>query len=249
MNAVLRDTINLDLNLALDADALAESRLARHLFADAPVSLRAVDARAPLRGLSDAEAAAILHASPKRIEDFRRGRHVAHRLLRDLDHAVDSLLNDDAGVPRWPRGIVASLSHTQGLAIACGAPAGAVRLLGVDAEPAARRLDRSAWPYVFSPLECDTLSRMPDAAADAWALRLFSLKESAYKATYPLLQRRLALTRIAAAPLHWEPDADVMLTVPGQLPMRGRHCRFGAHVLSAVVVCAAQQPVTVPTSV
>ena len=222
----------------LDTDTLAERRLARRLFGREPVRLHIVQAGQPLRELSAEEWATMAHAYSKRIDDFRRGRHVAHRLLQDLQQPCASLLNDKAGIPNWPQNIVASLSHTQSLAIACGADSGAIRSLGIDAELGSRRLDPSAWPYVFSLRECEALNGLPPERRGDWALRLFSLKESAYKATYHALQRRLALTRIDAVPQSWDEDADVILTVPGQLPMRGRHCRFGAHIVSAVVMLA-----------
>lgn len=154
--------------------------LAHRLFPGTSVLVRTGLSEPEPSALSTEERAAVAQASPKRVDDYCRGRAAAHRLLEALDVRCASLLNDIDGVPQWPRGIVASLSHTQGLAVACGASAQRVRALGIDAEPTDRVLSSMAWRYVFCEHESVALTALPAMLREDWAMRLFSLKESAY---------------------------------------------------------------------
>jgi 4'-phosphopantetheinyl transferase EntD len=88
--------------------------------------------------------------------------------------------------PMWPAGVTGSISHAAGLAVAVTAPTThGVAGLGVDIEPA-EPLDAELWAHVLTPAE-RALCEASDDDRGLHATRIFSAKEAAFKAVYPLL--------------------------------------------------------------
>lgn len=127
-------------------------------------------------------------ASPKRRAEFAAGRLCAARAMRLLDECLaDGVgVNDDRS-PRWPAGVVGSITHTDGFAAAAVAKRSVVRGLGIDSEivqsggalEAVKRL-------APTNLEKDLISRLELPWPRAFFL-LFSAKESIYKCLNPIV--------------------------------------------------------------
>ncbi|CUU56368.1 4'-phosphopantetheinyl transferase EntD (siderophore biosynthesis) [Parafrankia irregularis] len=160
----------------------------------------------PDAALFPAEAAVLTRAVDKRRREFTTGRICAHRALRALGEAAVPILPGEHREPRWPDGVVGSITHTAGYraAVVARTVAGRAVSVGIDAEP------NEATPggvlrEISLPDERDRLTELGRAhPAVAWDRLLFSAKESVYKAWFPLARRWLGFG-----------DADLTLTVDG----------------------------------
>lgn len=139
----------------------------------------------PVEDLSELfpeERAGISRAVPKRQAEFAGGRLAARAALRQLGLPDVAIPKGADRAPVWPEGVVASITHTEGLCLAMAARARDWRGLGIDLEvdrPMRSELIRS----IASVPELARLSPMPFSRA---GVRIFSAKEAAYKAQYPL---------------------------------------------------------------
>lgn len=163
------------------------------------------------------EAALVTRAVPQRRREFATGRHCARAALARLGVPPAPLLPWPSGAPRWPAGVVGSITHCEGYRAAAVARTPEVVTLGLDAEPA-------------SPLPGGVLRLVSDAGEQAWIRELgaaepevcwdrllFSAKESVYKAWFPLAGRWLDF---AEASVTVDPDAGTFaaaLLVPGPI--------------------------------
>ena len=123
------------------------------------------------------EAQAIAGAVPLRQHEFAAGRKAARAALR---RPLPIPMGADRA-PVWPPGWVGSITHAGGWAIA--AVSADHRLLGIDLE-LDDDLPADIWDTVLLPSERDGLHGRADAGRLARVI--FSAKESAYKAQYPL---------------------------------------------------------------
>lgn len=128
------------------------------------------------------ERAAVARAVLKRQNEFFATRHLARLALDELAIAPAPILNHPDRSPRWPEGVIGSLSHTDtwcGVALT-RANAG-IRSVGIDLE----RLG------CVSPEVEERISTSREfASGDAMSASLrFSAKEAFYKAIFPLVRR------------------------------------------------------------
>ena len=141
--------------------------------------------------LFPAEEALIARAVQQRRREFTTGRHCARAALGALGVASAPILRGRAGAPRWPAGVVGSITHCAGYRGAAVARAGQVRSIGLDAEPA-QPLPGQVLGLVALPDERARVRALAAAAPDVcWDRLLFSAKESVYKAWFPLAGRWL----------------------------------------------------------
>ena len=117
--------------------------------------------------------------APHRQREFARGRMCARRALDSLVAGVAGLLPDADGIPQWPDGVVGSISHCRGVAMATVANSAHCRLLGLDLEKI-NRLSAGAINKVLHPIE-ESFASSDQLKASI----LFSLKEAFYKAQFP----------------------------------------------------------------
>lgn len=117
--------------------------------------------------------------APHRQREFAMGRMCARRALDSLVAGVASLLPDADGIPQWPEGVVGSISHCRGVAMATVANSADCRLLGLDLEKI-NRLSAGAINKVLHPIEESFV-----CGDQLKASILFSLKEAFYKAQFP----------------------------------------------------------------
>jgi|SRR5215213_5050322 len=124
-------------------------------------------------------------AVPKRRREFAAGRHCARRALERLDIHGFALVAGADRAPRWPAGVVGSISHTDRYCVAVVARRAAFASLGVDAEPA-EPLECELWETVCTDAERRWLDTQPELERGRMARLIFSAKECAYKCQYPL---------------------------------------------------------------
>ncbi|MFD3544758.1 4'-phosphopantetheinyl transferase [Streptomyces sp. NPDC058655] len=120
-----------------------------------------------------------------RRRQFATARACARRALAELGREPAALLPGPGGAPRWPQGVVGSITHCEGYRAAVVAPVGEVAALGIDAEPAGP-LPEGVLGLIASPAERARLAEL--AAFDPsvpWERVFFSAKEAVYKAWYP----------------------------------------------------------------
>jgi 4'-phosphopantetheinyl transferase EntD len=134
------------------------------------------------RELLPAEAAAVATADPVRRSEFAAGRAVAHVALARLHAAAGPVLPGPAGEPRWPDGVVGSITHCAGYRACAVAWARDVAAIGIDAEPCLALAD-GLLTAVAGAAERVWLAELSAAGPGTpWDRVLFSAKESVYKA-------------------------------------------------------------------
>lgn len=131
--------------------------------------------------LFDDELKQVARAVPLRAREFATGRACARSALGALGIGPCELLSDPHRAPRWPTGIVGSITHCRGMYAAAVASASELSHLGIDAEPN-DHLPKDILPTVALDAEREWLNGFTDVAAGRL---LFSAKESVFKATFP----------------------------------------------------------------
>jgi 4'-phosphopantetheinyl transferase EntD len=87
-------------------------------------------------GLAPEEQAQVTGAVDKRLIEFRAGRVLARGALQRLRAPAGPLLAEGTRAPRWPDGIVGSITHTRRFCgVAVARASAALAALGIDAEP------------------------------------------------------------------------------------------------------------------
>ena len=172
--------------MSLSSSAALDTGPLGRLLADPRVMVAELDPREvePEAGLFPEEAAQIVNAVLSRRQQFTAGRVLARRAWQRLGQAPTPLPSDEQRVPRWPSGIVGTITHTHAWCAAAVARASDVRGLGADVE-AATPLDVGLWSRVCRPEERSFLGAHPGEAGGLLAKAIFSAKESIYKALYP----------------------------------------------------------------
>ncbi|MFZ6049944.1 4'-phosphopantetheinyl transferase [Pseudomonas sp. CR3202] len=127
----------------------------------------------------------------KRQAEFLAGRLCARAALLALTGSPEVPALGEDRAPVWPAGITGSISHSHGLASALVARSEQWRGLGLDLEEplAAKRALRLAGE-ILTKTELQRLDGLtPEQQAERISLT-FSLKESLFKALYPLVGKR-----------------------------------------------------------
>ena len=125
----------------------------------------------------------ISRAVAKRRNEFVTARHCARLAMGQLGVPEAPILKGEKGDPRWPDGLVGSLTHCDGYRGAVVGRSAAVRSVGIDAEP------HGVLPAISLPAERHEISALP--AGLHWDRILFCAKEATYKVWFPLTQRWL----------------------------------------------------------
>jgi 4'-phosphopantetheinyl transferase EntD len=124
----------------------------------------------------------------KRRNEFITVRYCARQALGELGLPPVPILKGDKGEPCWPDGVVGSLTHCEGYRGAAVGRYGAVRSVGIDAEPH-DVLPKGVLDAISLPAERTGLQALPGGLH--WDRILFCAKEATYKAWYPLTRRWL----------------------------------------------------------
>ncbi|WP_102110520.1 4'-phosphopantetheinyl transferase family protein [Oceaniglobus roseus] len=170
----------------------------RALFAP-DIAVALCDPRQPLGGLLGLESKGLGRMVDTRQREFTAGRFAARRAMAELGVPPQPVLPGQDRAPVWPEGLVGSLSHCHRLCICALGRSPDVRALGVDVEPNTI-LEAELLETVCTRSECDWLYRQRDETRGFLAKLLFSAKETAYKAQYPLTGAILDYHDIAVLP-------------------------------------------------
>ncbi len=193
-------------------------------------------------------------ASARRRADFARGRHCAREALARLGlpgARETPLMRGEGRAPRWPEGVVGSITHSGGMAAAAAARAEAYPGIGLDLERIGRSSPRVV-ARILRPAERAALEPLPPAAqAEAVAL-VFSAKEAIYKALNPATGVFLGFrdAELEALPppgaeegeFRWRLVRGCGAGYPPGFGAAGRFLRRGGYVLAAVWVERLPRP-------
>ncbi len=183
------------------------------LFVDTPLAgrVRAFElwGRGDEAAIAPTEAAVVANAVENRRSQFAAGRQCAHRAIAELTTTATAgdrptpggpivagpivdrpILPDDGRAPQWPPGVVGSISHTEGYAVAAVAAGDATDetspTLGVDAERLGRVTDELHERLFVSGERAWLDGIESPVARDAATTLAFGAKEAFYKAQYPV---------------------------------------------------------------
>jgi 4'-phosphopantetheinyl transferase EntD len=130
----------------------------------------------------------IARSVAKRRNEFVTVRHCARVAMGRLGLPDAPILKGEKGEPRWPDGVVGSLTHCEGYRGAVVGRSTAVRSVGIDAEPHGVLPD-GVLGAISLPAERHEIAALP--AGLHWDRILFCAKEATYKAWFPLTGRWL----------------------------------------------------------
>ncbi|EDM46209.1 4'-phosphopantetheinyl transferase family protein [Marinobacter algicola] len=152
----------------------------------------------------------VARAVAKRQAEYLAGRVCAREgLMRATGQPVVPVLGDDRA-PVWPTGCVGSITHTQGWAAAVIGQQQDYAGLGLDAETIMP--DERALPLcrqILTSSEQERFSAELASQAGFFITLAFCLKETLFKALYPLVQRRFYFEH--AELLSWQSDGRARL--------------------------------------
>jgi 4'-phosphopantetheinyl transferase EntD len=141
--------------------------------------------------LFEVERSAVKNAVMKRSREFAVGRSCARRALGRIGRPPVAIPVGERGAPRWPEGVVGSITHCAGYCASAVAEGAELAAIGIDAEPH-DALPDGLLDAVALPTEVSHLRELARVAGDIhWDRLLFSAKESVYKAWFPLTRRWL----------------------------------------------------------
>ena len=161
-------------------------------------------------GLFPEEREHIARSVAKRRVEFAAVRRCARRALQELGYPPVPILPGEQREPRWPEGVVGSMTHCAGYCAAAVARSGEVSALGIDAEVHAP-LPEGVLELISLESERALIARLAERGPGTvhWDRVLFSAKESVYKAWFPLTRRWLGFEQ-----------ADIELRLDGTFEAR-----------------------------
>lgn len=148
-------------------------------------------------GIFGEELSAVGGATPRRRTQFIAGRTCARWALHRIGVRSTVIGRAESGAPQWPEGVVGSIAHCDGCAVAVTAPRERWLGFGIDVEPAAA-LPPDAARIALLPAEQAWLSQQPDGYA-RWSRALFCAKECVHKLLNPLTGAWLEFDEIRIA--------------------------------------------------
>jgi 4'-phosphopantetheinyl transferase EntD len=163
------------------------------------LSVAEMYADAPAATMYPAEAAVVRAASPERRREFGTVRHCARTALRGIGVPAGPVLPDPDRAPRWPAGVVGSMTHCPGYRAAVVARSDRHPRVGIDAEPH-HTLPIETLDLVLRDEERELLAALVDARPGMhWDRIAFCAKEAVYKAWFPLTREWLDFTDVAVS--------------------------------------------------
>jgi 4'-phosphopantetheinyl transferase EntD len=161
------------------------------------------------------EEAAVGNAVEKRRREFVTARACAREALAKLGHPEQPVPAGARGEPLWPAGIVGSITHCAGYRACAVAPASELLTIGVDAE-VDDPLPAGVIADIALPEERQWIERaVVEDPAINWDRLLFSIKESIYKAWFPLARSWLGFEDASVAIDRANRTFAAHLLVPG----------------------------------
>lgn len=167
---------------ALTPEDPSQDRIAA-LF-DAPVVVIHGKPAMLTRELFPQEHEHVVRAVPKRQAEFGTARVFARRALAQLGYPPIALHPRPDRSPRWPDGVVGTITHCEDFCAVAVARTADARGIGLDAEPDVG-FEAALEPYTCTPHELRFLETQPAAERGRLAKLVFCAKEAFYKCQYP----------------------------------------------------------------
>jgi 4'-phosphopantetheinyl transferase EntD len=230
---------------SLSSDAAAAPLSGGALAAILPASVSVAATRTDIHDavLLPEESDAVRQAVERRRREFATGRACARAALEPWGLAGKAIPAGSGGEPLWPEGIVGSITHCDGYRACAAARAADLLTLGIDAEPNEPLAAGLLADVAFGDEPAAVRDLLGDLPGVRWDRLLFSAKEAAYKAWYPLARRWLGFED---ATVTIDPDAGAFsvnllaagLKLPNQRleQMAGRWAVEDGIILTAIAV-------------
>ncbi|HGM5581716.1 TPA: 4'-phosphopantetheinyl transferase [Pseudomonas putida] len=185
-----------------------------------------------------AQSPSLQRSVAKRQAEYLAGRVCARAALQLLDGRDYVPGSHEDRSPVWPTGIRGSITHGQGWAAAVVAHEGACQGIGLDQESLLD--DERAERLAGEILTADELQRLDRSTIGLGVTLTFSLKESLFKALYPLTLKRFYFEH--AEVLAWDAAGHARLRLLTDLSnewhqgreLDGQFCLQDGHLLSLV---------------
>jgi 4'-phosphopantetheinyl transferase EntD len=135
-------------------------------------------------GLWPEEETAVAGAILKRKREFAAGRAAAREAMRRLIGIEAPISVNPDRSPRWPAGIVGSISHAGDTCLAVAGSQESWLSIGIDVEPNLG-IEESLWGLICSPDELRIVDQAPQSRRATQVREVFVAKEAFYKWHYP----------------------------------------------------------------
>ncbi len=207
------------------------------------VALAATDPSAPQPPALPQERAALTGARPARLREFDAGRTAARRAMVQLGVAPAAVLHGDDRAPIWPEGLVGTITHGAGACLAAQAYRRDIQALGLDLEEATT-LEPDLFETICTGAELNHLAALPPDQRGLRAKLIFSAKEAAYKAQYPLSRtlfdfQTLEISLDAGNPGQFSAHfLRAIAPFPAGSLLSGRYAIGGGWIVTAVAIAA-----------
>lgn len=188
-------------------------------------------------------------AVEKRRREFTTARACAREALAQLGQPHQPIPSGSRGEPLWPAGIVGSITHCDGYRACAVAHSRDLVTVGVDAEPN-QPLPEGVLEDIALPEEREWLRYLArQMPGTHWDRLLFSIKESVYKAWFPLAEKWLGFEDAVVSIDQRQMTFNAHLLVPGPY-LEGHELRTfhgswlveDGLVLAAIAMPAAVEP-------
>lgn len=196
-----------------------------------PETSVASEAVGSMDGLIGPEIESVLKAVPKRRAEFAAGRRAARKAMALARWETPAIPKGEDRAPIWPSGLIGSISHDAGLAVACVARKSQVARLGVDLAEA------TEFPL---HLRKAVLLTEPEMALDGLSARIaFSAKEAVFKAFYPEVNEFFGFGAVEVLPdVQSRTFQTVLLRPLGRVPknttLTGKYCIESGRILTLI---------------
>jgi len=190
------------------------------------------------------EEAIVARAVEKRRREFATARACARTALARLGVPACPIPAGSRGAPRWPVGIVGSITHCDGYRASAVARRTDFATIGVDAEPNVALPGEVLGDIALPQEQAQLLALAGQEPRVSWDRLLFSAKESVYKAWFPLAERWLGFEDAIVSIDRASGSFSARLLVPGPTQAGGELTRFSGRwlVRDRVVLTAIALP-------
>jgi 4'-phosphopantetheinyl transferase EntD len=198
--------------------------------------------------LFEREAEIVAGAVEKRRREFGTARACARDALGQLGAPAGEILSGSRGEPLWPEGVVGSITHCDGFRGCAVGRRSDFAAIGIDAEVDAALPDGLLSDIALPEERHELAALAREDPTPSWDRLLFSIKESVYKAWFPLAGRWLGFEDASVSIDRARRTFSAHLLVPGpRLQGRdlngfsGRWLAAEGIVLSAIAVPVASR--------
>jgi len=144
-------------------------------------------------------------ATPERISEYLAGRFCAAKAIQACrpGTSIQVGMNPD-GSPKWPDGLVGSITHTQGFAMAAVAPSDQWLGIGIDSEKMTESDILATAKHIVLSTDEERLGAGLPMPEDQFFRLAFSAKESIYKCLSPHCKQPIDYSTVMLCDVHMQ---------------------------------------------